>query len=146
MVKETPSSVLLKLKLSSDLKLFDNCADTLIFNSIKNEQKHNLNYIKIDFNDNVLNSLLTKLYELEIQSLVIEGGEKLLSSFINAKLWDEARIFVGNKYFKEGIKAPVFPFQPIEEIQLEDTLLNHYRNLRKILITIVDQLSYISLI
>ncbi len=117
-----------KLKLSLDLKLFDNCADTLIFNSVKNEQKHNLNYIKIDFNDDVLNSVLTKLYELEIQSLVVEGGEKLLTSFINANLWDEARIFVGNKYFKDGIKAPLFPFKPIEEIQLGDTLLYHYRN------------------
>lgn len=117
-----------KLKLSSDLKLFDKSADTLIFNSIKNEQKQNLNYIKVDFNDNVLESVLKKLYELEIQSLVVEGGEKLLTSFINANLWDEARIFVGNKYFKEGVKAPVFTFEPFEEIQLEDTMLYHYRN------------------
>ncbi|RLD84674.1 MAG: riboflavin biosynthesis protein RibD, partial [Bacteroidetes bacterium] len=98
------------------------------FNSIKSEQKHNLNYIKIDFNDDVLNSVLSKLYELEIQSLVIEGGEKLLTSFINANLWDEARIFVGNKYFKEGVKAPHFPFKPIEGIQLGDTLLYYYKN------------------
>ena len=117
-----------KLKLSSDLKLFDNCADTLIFNSVKNEQKHNLNFIKIDFNDDVLNSILSKLYELEIQSLVIEGGEKLLTSFINANLWDEVRIFIGNKYFKEGVKAPEFPYEPLEEIQLEDTMLYNYRS------------------
>ncbi|RLD63254.1 MAG: bifunctional diaminohydroxyphosphoribosylaminopyrimidine deaminase/5-amino-6-(5-phosphoribosylamino)uracil reductase RibD [Bacteroidetes bacterium] len=117
-----------KLKLSLDLKLFDKSAETVIFNSIKSEQKHNLNYIKIDFNDDVLNSVLSKLYELEIQSLVIEGGEKLLTSFINANLWDEARIFVGNKYFKEGVKAPHFPFKPIEGIQLGDTLLYYYKN------------------
>ncbi len=117
-----------KLKLSLDLKLFDKSAEIVNFNSIKSEQKHNLNYIKIDFNDDVLNSVLSKLYELEIQSLVIEGGEKLLTSFINANLWDEARIFVGNKYFKEGVKAPHFPFKPIEGIQLGDTLLYYYKN------------------
>jgi len=112
-----------KLKLSADLKIFDKSARTLIFNSVKNEQKQNLNYIKIEFNNNVLVSVLTKLYELEIQSVVIEGGEKLLTSFINAGLWDEARVFVGNKYFKEGVKAPEFAFEPTEEIRLEDTWL-----------------------
>ncbi|MEN8123363.1 MAG: RibD family protein, partial [Bacteroidota bacterium] len=117
-----------KLKLSTDLRLFDNSAQTLIFNSIKNEQKNNLNHIKIEFNDVVLNSVLSKLYELEIQSLVVEGGEKLLSSFINTNLWDEARVFVGNKYFKEGVKAPVFSFEPIEEILLGDTKLYCYKN------------------
>lgn len=115
-----------KLKLSSDLKLFDKSADTLIFNSIKDEQKQNLNYIKIEFNDNVLNSVLSKLYELEIQSLVVEGGETLLSGFISVGLWDEARVFVGNKFFKEGVKAPEFPNEPIEQIQLGDTTLYYY--------------------
>ena len=115
-----------KLRLLPDLRIFDTNANTLIFNSIKNEQKQNLNYIKVDFNDDVLNSVLTKLYELEIQSLVVEGGEKLLTSFIKADLWDEARVFVGNKYFKEGVKAPDFQFEATEELQLDDTLLFVY--------------------
>jgi len=41
-------------------------------------------------------------------------------------LWDEARIFVGNKYFKEGVKAPKFDFIPDEEVWIEDTLLRIY--------------------
>ena len=118
-----------KFRLSQELKLFDKSADTLIFNSIKNKQERNLNFIKVDFDENVLSSVLTKLFELEIQSLVVEGGEKLLSSFIIADLWDEARVFVGNKYFKEGVKAPEFHFKPIQEIQLDDTTLHHYRNI-----------------
>ncbi len=115
-----------KLKLLPDLKLFDKSADTLIFNSVKNEKNQHLNYIKINFDENVLQSVLTKLYQLEIQSLVVEGGEKLLTSFINSGLWDEARIFVGNKYFKEGVKAPLFPYKPIDEIQLGNTVLYYY--------------------
>ena len=116
-----------KLKLPTDLKIFDRNAATLIFNSIKDGQIQNLNYIKINFDDNTLHSVLSKLYELEIQSLVVEGGEKLLTSFIEAGLWDEARIFVGNKYFKEGVKAPKFPFVPIGESYLDDTLLKFYK-------------------
>ena len=118
----------IKLKLSIDLKIFDKNADTLIFNSIKDEQKQNLNYITVDFNDDVLNSILTKLYELEIQSLVVEGGAKLLNSFIKQELWDEARVFVGNKYFKDGVKAPEFNFQPIKEGFIDDTMLFYYKN------------------
>jgi len=116
-----------KLKLSKELKLFDKKADTLIFNSIINEQKHNLNYIKVKFDDHILSSVLTKLYELEIQSLVVEGGEKLLTSFIKSSLWDEARVFVGNKYFKEGVKAPEFLYKPSEEVLLDDSSLYYYR-------------------
>jgi diaminohydroxyphosphoribosylaminopyrimidine deaminase/5-amino-6-(5-phosphoribosylamino)uracil reductase len=114
------------LKLAPGLKIFDNKAETLIFNSVKNEQTGNLNFIKIDFDGDVLHSVLGKLYELEIQSLVVEGGEKLLTSFIKSGLWDEARVFVGNKYFKEGVKAPGFNDTPVEEVHLGDTVLFYY--------------------
>jgi len=117
-----------KLKLAADLKIFDNNAETLIFNAIKGEHAGNLNYIKINFDDDVLNTVLSKLYELEIQSLVVEGGEKLLTSFIKAGLWNEARVFVGNKFFKEGVKAPEFNFEAIKETHLDDTVLYYYVN------------------
>jgi diaminohydroxyphosphoribosylaminopyrimidine deaminase/5-amino-6-(5-phosphoribosylamino)uracil reductase len=38
----------------------------------------------------------------------LKGGSKLLNSFIDSVNWNEARIFVGEKEFKKGIKAPVF--------------------------------------
>jgi len=114
------------LKLSTGLKIFDDQAKTLIFNAKKEEIKNNLHYLKIDYTKEVLPQVLQRLYELEIQSVVVEGGEKLLTSFIEADLWDEARIFIGNKYFKQGVKAPEFNFIPEEEIWLEDTLLKIY--------------------
>ncbi len=115
-----------KLKLSTDLSIFDNQAKTIIFNAKKEEANENLQYLKIDYNNEVLLQALQRLYELEIQSVVVEGGEKLLSSFIESDLWDETRIFVGNKYFKEGVKAPKFDFIPDEEVWIEDTLLRIY--------------------
>jgi len=41
-----------------------------------------------------------------VQSIIIEGGASTLSSFIEAGLWDEARIFTGAAQLRQGIKAP----------------------------------------
>jgi len=37
----------------------------------------------------------------------VEGGAKTIKSFIEAGLWDEARIFKGSTLFQEGTKAPL---------------------------------------
>ena len=55
----------------------------------------------------MIQQVLQQLYELNIASIIIEGGTPLLQSFIKENLWDEARIFVNpNKNFVSGIKAP----------------------------------------
>jgi diaminohydroxyphosphoribosylaminopyrimidine deaminase / 5-amino-6-(5-phosphoribosylamino)uracil reductase len=46
------------------------------------------------------------LFDSDIESLMIEGGAKVLEHFISNGLWDEARIFTGPVYFKQGVKAP----------------------------------------
>ena len=53
-------------------------------------------------------AICKKLYQANINSLIVEGGAKTLQLFINSGLWDEARVFTGNKEFHEGIKAPKF--------------------------------------
>jgi diaminohydroxyphosphoribosylaminopyrimidine deaminase/5-amino-6-(5-phosphoribosylamino)uracil reductase len=44
-----------------------------------------------------------------LQSIIIEGGSKLLQSFIEAELFDEIRVFRSQKQLKKGILAPVLP-------------------------------------
>ena len=44
-----------------------------------------------------------------LQSIIIEGGTKLLLSFIEAELFDEIRVFRSQKQLKKGILAPVLP-------------------------------------
>lgn len=51
-------------------------------------------------------AILDRLYDEKIQSVIIEGGTHTLQHFIDAALWDEARIFVTTKNLKEGLKAP----------------------------------------
>jgi len=94
------------LKLSQNLNILSNKIPTIIYNEAKNLKLKNTEYIEIDFRKDVVSQILKDLYSKDIQSIIIEGGEKLLNSFIKSNLWDEARIFTGNKYFKDGIKAP----------------------------------------
>ena len=50
--------------------------------------------------------ILNQLFEKEIQSVLIEGGTKTLQPFIDANLYDEARIFRTNVKLREGLVAP----------------------------------------
>lgn len=86
--------------------LMDQQYETIVFTEEKVESKNNLKYVPIDFTKNVIEQILSYLYDLNIQSLIVEGGSVLLNSFIDKELWDEARVFIGNKLFFEGVKAP----------------------------------------
>lgn len=95
-----------ELKLSSELKLYSKEANTIIFNSLKNTTTENVKYIKLE-NKNFLEEILHSLYELNIQSVLVEGGAKTLQSFIDAGLWDEVRVITNEKMIIEsGIDAP----------------------------------------
>lgn len=112
------------LKLSGSLNLFDTNAPTLIFNSHKNEKKDHHEFLQIDFKENILSQVLNVLYNRNIQSVIVEGGATLLRSFIDAKIWDEARIFIGIKFIGNGLKAPAIQGKIIsEENIVQDRLI-----------------------
>ena len=102
------------LKLSADLNLFNYDAKTIIFNQTKSEKKNLNNYIKINFN-NLTKNILKELHKQNIQSIIIEGGTKTLQSFIDKKIWDEARIFITNKTLTEGLKPPTIEGEIVSE-------------------------------
>jgi diaminohydroxyphosphoribosylaminopyrimidine deaminase / 5-amino-6-(5-phosphoribosylamino)uracil reductase len=95
------------LKLSKDLNVFDQSVETLVFNEIKTEFDGKIKYIALeDFDRFVPQYILYQLYLQDIQSVIIEGGAKTLNNFIDAGLWDEARIFTGEALLNNGITAP----------------------------------------
>ena len=53
-----------------------------------------------------LEQILASLYDKGITSMLVEGGAEILSSFINAGLWDAVRVEVGNKAIAGKVKAP----------------------------------------
>ena len=95
------------LKLPATYHLLDGAAPTWIINEQKEILHGNVHSVKLLFDDRLLPSLLHKLYEAKILSVIVEGGATLLNSFISAGLWDEARIFTGDIFLGDGIQAPV---------------------------------------
>ncbi|GAA4087547.1 bifunctional diaminohydroxyphosphoribosylaminopyrimidine deaminase/5-amino-6-(5-phosphoribosylamino)uracil reductase RibD [Mucilaginibacter panaciglaebae] len=96
-----------RLALSHDLHLFDQSVETLVFNEIKTAIDGKIKFIALeDFDRYVPQYILYQLYLQDIQSVIIEGGAHTLNSFIEAGVWDEARVFTGQSTLKSGIKAP----------------------------------------
>ncbi len=116
-----------ELRLPQTLNIFDNEAKTIVFNSKKHNFADNIEFIKIKFNDS-LHEIINELYVRDIQSVVVEGGRLLLESFIQNNLWDEARVFIGNKKFKAGTKAPVFNEIPYSTEMINDSKLMLFNN------------------
>ncbi len=103
------------LKLPGTAKVFNNDAPTIVFNLAKTaiELKQHLTncifYYKIDKNESLIKQLTKACYELNIQSILVEGGAKLLQSFIDENLYDEIRIITNeNLFVTNGLDAPVF--------------------------------------
>ncbi len=95
-----------QLKLDAGCNLLDDTQPTLIFNEVMTKVKGKSRFIQIPFSRDVLPEVMRFLYEEQLQSLIVEGGRKLLQSFIDSNIWDEARIFTGTQFFCNGIKAP----------------------------------------
>lgn len=100
-----------KNRLPNDLNIFNEIATTKIFKTSD------------------ISTILKTLYDLKINSLIVEGGATLLNSFIAENLWDEARIFTGNSYLKNGVLAPNLPkIQPFKIEQIGDDTLEWFKN------------------
>lgn len=95
------------LDLPLQLNIFDNSVETFVFNAVKTDLQDKTLWVSIeDFDYFLPQYILFQLYLQDIQSVIIEGGAKTLQTFIDAGLWDEARIFTSPVFWGEGIKAP----------------------------------------
>jgi diaminohydroxyphosphoribosylaminopyrimidine deaminase/5-amino-6-(5-phosphoribosylamino)uracil reductase len=96
------------LRLPQSLKLFDQKQPTIVFNKIKHEEQDQLIYYQVTEDVNLIHQIVNALYQLKIQSVLVEGGAKLLQSFIDADYWDEARVITNEKLIiNSGLNAPV---------------------------------------
>lgn len=109
-------------------RLLSSGAKTLIFTEEIGEKESNdlSERIAVNFNEQLIQSVLTELYKRNFISLLVEGGAQLLQSFINDSLFDEIRVFTSPKAFGEGIKAPLFKLSPIKEMKVGNDLLSIY--------------------
>jgi diaminohydroxyphosphoribosylaminopyrimidine deaminase/5-amino-6-(5-phosphoribosylamino)uracil reductase len=94
-------------RIPNDSHIFDNQSKTIVFTKTTGDiNKEKLTFDIIDFRKNIAEQLAEAMYRHQIQSVIIEGGRQTLQTFIDANLWDEARVFSGNTIFAKGTKAP----------------------------------------
>jgi diaminohydroxyphosphoribosylaminopyrimidine deaminase / 5-amino-6-(5-phosphoribosylamino)uracil reductase len=96
------------LGLPSHLKLFDESQRTIVFNTIKHQEDGNPGYYQVTADVSLVRQLLNACYQLNIQSILVEGGSKMLQSFIDDGCWDEARVITNTSLFSPaGLSSPV---------------------------------------
>jgi diaminohydroxyphosphoribosylaminopyrimidine deaminase/5-amino-6-(5-phosphoribosylamino)uracil reductase len=79
---------------------------------------------------NLVHQIVNALYQMKIQSVLVEGGAKLLQSFIDEGMWDEARI-IKNEELKinNGLAAPELLFKNAkEEMKILNDSVKIYQN------------------
>ena len=99
---------------------------TIVFTETELPSKPNLEYVRIDFGAGMLDTINGVLSSRGIQSLLVEGGKALLESYMREGMWDEARVYIGNKRFGSGIKAPETDWILDREEPLDDSLIRIY--------------------
>lgn len=111
-----------KLKLPTTHHIFDRSTPTICYNLEHNKKYKNLEFKTLP-DPNFLAALLEDLCKRGVQSLMVEGGVKLLEQFILLKLWHEARIFEGAQVFGEGLPAPTLKGRKIYIQTIRDNKL-----------------------
>lgn len=118
-------------RIPEGYNILDKSIPTIIFTEKHRLSDHNLEYITIEFDEHCLSTILQKLYERNIHSVMIEGGAMLLNSFITAHLWDEANVEIAPEKISDGIKAPVLPAHPFSGKTFDGHQWLFYKNPRK---------------
>lgn len=95
-------------RIPSDYTIFDGNVETIVFTEQEKKIPYveKLSFVKLDFNDQLLENVFAFLKQRKINSILIEGGRQLLTSLIDRGLWDEAYIEVSDKCFGKGVSAP----------------------------------------
>jgi len=70
-----------------------------------------------------ITEILEELHSQHIQSVIVEGGKKTLQKFLDAEIWDEVFILVGNVEWESGVLAPKPPCTPDSIQTIEDNVI-----------------------
>jgi len=110
------------LKLPPTLKVFNGKQRTVIFNTVKHEENEKLTYYQVTGDVDLIHQIVNALYQMKIQSVIVEGGARLLQSFIDEGMWDETRIIKNEELIiNHGLAAPELSFKNVNQ---ETKILN----------------------
>ena len=107
--------------------LGNNEAPTLV---LTNEAERGIGSVRYVACGNVhdVSSVLGRLHKENILSVLVEGGSRVLQSFLDSGLWDEARIIVSDHPLGKGLVAPTLSMKASHEEQSASDTIRYYFN------------------
>lgn len=93
-----------ELKAPAHSKVFTDGNRTLVFTRKESRNTDSTTFITLAHCS--VDEILNWCFENGIASILVEGGRFTTQQFIDAGLWDEARVIQGKSTFKAGTKAP----------------------------------------
>ena len=107
-------------RIPIDSKVLSQTSKTIILS--KKENNLIPNYTKSSNFENI-QKIIESLYDMKIQSVLIEGGTKTINHFLNNDLWDSIRVFKSNKNIRSGILSPNVDFSKFTKSDIGDDIL-----------------------
>lgn len=121
------------LKIPRTHHIFNDDAKTVVINANKNKVENNIEFRTVS-RENFLEDLMSQLFEMQIQSVLVEGGSATLSHLLENDLWDEAIIIKNPELnLKSGTKAPHLQAEPVKICDFGGNSVEFYRNGHSIL-------------
>ena len=109
--------ILSKNGVQKDYKIFNQDSKVTILDSQE-----------IDYDKDIVKQICDKFYNDKILSIIVEGGTKTLSNFIDSDVWDEIRVFRTKEKLGGGIKGPRLKHKVSNKVNIGDNELNYYLN------------------
>ena len=135
----------MNLQLPKSLKLFNSKTPTIVFNTKEHSfltekittaalKEIGVGYYRVEKHVSLVHQMLNALYCMNIQSLIVEGGNYLLQSFIDEGMWDEARVITNEQLIAgKGLLAPVLKEQAlVKSEQIFSDVIRTYQNTKEI--------------
>lgn len=125
-------SVDLHERFPDTLQILDQQASTIIFGK-KNKTMGHVSFIALDPAIDFFTQWSQYLISIGIQSVIIEGGPTLQQAFIDAGLWDEARVITNTHlHIEAGKDAPMLKEYESTRIQeLNEDMIQFFSNKSK---------------
>jgi len=114
------------LKAPKTATVFTDGLPTIVLNTMQSGKEGNVQYIQLP--DLSVKAQLKALYELNILSVIIEGGAQTTQHYIDAGGWNEARVIVGQSLFESGVKAPVMGRMPSRTYSFSNDTIHEFLN------------------
>ena len=115
-------------RISEKANLFDGSVQTIVYTEKTMANKENLEFVRLNFDENILKNILQNIYEHNINSVLVEGGAQTINAFIRQNIWDEASVEIAPFKIGNGVLAPIMPQMPLEIKEYQEHKFLFYKN------------------